>query len=329
MRYSSSALVLATFTLGHALAGPVNHAHNHMDLHKKHEILDVKAEEHNEKRGWEGINFATVKITYSKGQTWGDATSAPAAVAPTTTAVPIIAAVATTAAKVETTSSAAVASSSKVAASSGIDSTTPTVASQILSDAAKTLLTSVGAQVGTNDESNNGAIWIGSDGFGTMEHVNDSGDDIIVVCWGAVGSWVNAVKPYITHSLPSGSSFTASFASGTSGACSAIYPDSSCRNGQIANTWAEFTYGDITVFDVSREVAMSGHSLSLVGDQCTSDMSTCAFKCGSGEENCTFGYVLENCAPGSQTGAEYGKDNGADSGGCRAGSSKAVKATWT
>lgn len=42
MRYSYSALVLATFTIGQAVAGPLKHVHNH--LHKKNdEILEVKA----------------------------------------------------------------------------------------------------------------------------------------------------------------------------------------------------------------------------------------------------------------------------------------------
>ncbi|OCK76581.1 hypothetical protein K432DRAFT_306052, partial [Lepidopterella palustris CBS 459.81] len=169
--------------------------------------------------------------------------------------------------------------------------------------------------VGINSKTNNGGVWIGTDGPYTNEFSNNSGEDLILVCWGSAGSWVNAVVPQITISIASGSKQTLSFASGSSGACSAIYKDTVLVNGQISNTWLEITTGEYGVFDVSREVNMNGHSIEAVGPKCTSNMSTCVFVCDSGT-SCLTGYTLKNCANGSQPGANYGQFDGADSGGC-------------
>jgi len=242
-----------------------------------------------------------------------ESTSAPAAAAPTpsTTLIPVVADQA-----VYTSTPAAASSSAAPAVSPKAASTNDDVVSEILSavDEAKALALGLKA-IGTNSKTNNGAAWIGNDGPYTNEFSNTSGEDLILVCWGSQGSWVNAVVPLITVSIPSGGKTTLSFANGNSGACAAIYSDTELVNGQICNTWIEHTYGPTGVLDVSREVHMNGHSIEAVGPSCTTNMDTCVFVCDSGD-SCLTGYSLKNCANGSQAGATYGQYDGADSGGC-------------
>ena len=254
-----------------------------------------------------------MSYTYSSGQTWGESTSAPAAAAPTlsTTLISVVAAQA-----VYTSTPAAVVSSAAPAASSEAPSAGGGVVSEILSAVDKAKALALGLKdIGTNSKTNNGAIWIGDDGPYTNEFSNASGEDLILVCWGSQGSWVNAVVPLITVSIPSGGKTTLSFANGNSGACAAIYSDTELVDGQICNTWVEHTYGPSGVLDVSREVNMSGHPIEAVGPSCTTNMETCVFVCDSGN-SCLTGYSLKNCANGSQAGATYGQYDGADSGGC-------------
>lgn len=255
------------------------------------------------------VNWATVN--YASGQT---STSTPAVAAPTpsTTLISVVA----DQAVYTSTPTAAVVSSATPTTSSKAASTSDYVVSEVLSaeDEAKALALGLKA-IGINSKTNNGAAWIGKDGSYTNEFSNASGEDLILVCWGSEGSWVNAVVPLITVSLPSGGKTTLSFANGNSGACAAIYSDTELVNGQICNSWIEHTYGPTGVLDVSREVHMSGHSIEAVGPSCTTNMDTCVFVCDSGD-SCLTGYSLKNCANGSQPGATYGQYNGADSGGC-------------
>ena len=82
--------------------------------------------------------------------------------------------------------------------------------------------------------------------------------------------------------------------------------------------------------NVSREPNMNGHDVSVIGPQCTSDMDRCVFVCNSGNV-CMTDYTLQNCATGSQPGAQDGTDkNGGDSGGCGGlGTSAALKTTFS
>lgn len=170
---------------------------------------------------------------------------------------------------------------------------------------------------GTNSHSSAGAdVWIGKDGPYTNEFCNHSGEDIILAVWGPDGSWVNAVAPLITISIPKGASRTLSFSNTFSGAMAAIYEDTELVNGQVSNTWVEWTTGEYGTIDVSREVNMDGHNVSVVGPQCTTDMDTCVFVCPDGQTTCTYGYILKNCEIGSQPGANYGTYAGSPSGGC-------------
>lgn len=307
MLYSYTALVLATVAIGQVAAGPFQHAHHaHMHAKKDAELLNPEAIV--DKR--QDIDWATVSYTYSSGQTYGSTTAA-AAVAGTTLAT--------------TTSSATSATSTSSSVDTSEDDTSSTTPSLTSSDSS--LLSSLSCLIGVNAVSNNGGVWIGSDGDYTNEFSNDSGEDLILVCWGSDASWVNVNTPLVTVSLSSGASATISFASGAIGACTAVYSDTSSVDGQLSETWMEYTMSEDGVVDISREVNMSGHSISTVGPECTTDMSTCVFVCDSGN-TCLTGYSLDNCAAGSQSGAQYGTYGGLPSGGCGGmGSSAALKTT--
>jgi hypothetical protein len=167
-----------------------------------------------------------------------------------------------------------------------------------------------GGQVGLNSV-------IGSSGPYTISFINNSGRSLVVVVWGLAGSWVNVNQPLLTYGLADGQSLDTSYDSGASGAFAGYFADTELVNGQVSNTWGEFTFDDpYSTFDVSREVNMSGRSLVLSGFGCTSNMDTCVFRCTDGSNSCLTSYSLFNCASGSQPGAGTGNDDGAPSGGC-------------
>ena len=176
-------------------------------------------------------------------------------------------------------------------------------------------LSTVSCLPGLNAVAAGASAWIGSDGAYTNTFTNNAGEDLILVVWGPQGSWVNVAAPLITMSLPAGSSETISFANGLSGAWSAIYSDTENVNGQISNTWGEFTFSPTGVVDVSREVNMNGHGMTINGPTCKADMNTCVFQCSTGNV-CITDYVLLNCDNGSQQGATYGMFGNYPSGGC-------------
>jgi hypothetical protein len=183
-------------------------------------------------------------------------------------------------------------------------------------DSAKLISMGVNSALGVNSWAPTSNVWLGQGGPYQNELINNSGQDLIVVFWGVAGSWVNAVQPAITVSIPNNGTQWVSFASGASGAYTAVYPDTTMVNGQISNTWVEYTMGQYGVVDISREVNMNGHNMQIQGPNCVSNMNTCVFKCPPGQSVCTYGYILENCENGSQIGANYGTYAGAPSGGC-------------
>jgi len=199
-----------------------------------------------------------------------------------------------------------------------------------LTDTDASKLTSLGViATGINSVAPTSNCWLGSEGPYTNEFSNASGEDIILVIWGPAGSWINAVPPLITVSLAPGDTTTVSFADGAIGAWTAIYPDTELINGQASNTWGEYTFGEWGVVDVSREVNMNGHPMSIVGPTCTSDMDTCVFVCSSGI-TCMVDYLLLACENGSQPGANYGLFDGSPSGGCGGmGSAAALTTTFS
>jgi len=169
------------------------------------------------------------------------------------------------------------------------------------------------------------SVWIGDNGPYVSEFINNSGEDIEVVVWGAASSWVNVAAPLIAHPLANGSSFNVSFASGSSGAWAAVYEDTKMLNGQISNTWGEYTFnGQFSTFDVSRLPNMNGRDMTITGTECKSNMDTCVFTCDAGE-TCMTGYNLLNCdGPGAQSGSYAG----AASGGCLVGTNTFITTTF-
>lgn len=189
----------------------------------------------------------------------------------------------------------------------------------------RSLLSALGVATSSNTGS---SAWVGSNGPYTGEFINDSAENIELVIWGPAASWVNADTPLVTYALAPKASVTVSFASGLSGGFSAVYADTELVNGQVSNTWGEFTFnGEYSTFDVSRMVNMDGNDLSIVVEECTSNMDTCVFTCPD-STTCMTGYELTNCATGSQAGAEYGTYDGAASGGCLVGSANKIVATF-
>jgi len=324
MRYSYTPMVLATALVGQALADPHHgHAHVHQkkDAEKARDLADVD---------WSSVSYdvdwSTVDYTYSKGQTWGDATSAAAVAASTavasTTAVPTTLATYAAANAVNAVATSASASTSVASTTSAAASATSTTSSSnnflgdILSVVDEVLIAALGiVSAGVNALEANDNCWIGTDGPYTNEFINNSDESLLVIIWGSDGSWVNVKQPYVTMTLKAGESQTVSFANGVSGAWSAIYEGIELVDGQVSNTWGEFTFSEEGVVDVSREVNMNGHSMEIVGPECTTNMTTCVFVCDEGT-TCTTGYSLLNCENGSQSGANYGTYNGAASGGC-------------
>jgi hypothetical protein len=128
---------------------------------------------------------------------------------------------------------------------------------------------------------------------------------------------VNKFTPAIAVTLESGASQVVSFANGVSGGWTGIYKDTTLVNGQVSQTWGEFTFSGIySTVDVSREVNMKGRGMRIETPTCISDMATCVFVCKGGLPTCWLDYELQNCAPGSQVGANFGISYGMPSGGC-------------
>merc|ERR1712169_160374 len=65
------------------------------------------------------------------------------------------------------------------------------------------------ASLGVNSAVSNGQAWLAEDGPYKANMQNNAGEDIVLVCWGVAGSWINAVQPTITASIAAGSSPTA------------------------------------------------------------------------------------------------------------------------
>lgn len=176
----------------------------------------------------------------------------------------------------------------------------------------------LGAKMGANLYTPTSNAWLGSDGAYTNEFSNDSGQNLVLFCWGPAGSWVNAVQPLISHPMAPNEKVTVSYAEGASGACSAMYPDTTMVNGQIFNTWLEYTFAGIySTYDVSREVNMNGRGMKAVGPGCVSDMETCVFMCSDrSAPSCWYGYELVNCGASNGGGSGYDAKQGGAAGGC-------------
>ncbi|KAF2494662.1 hypothetical protein BU16DRAFT_539928 [Lophium mytilinum] len=335
---SNTAFVLATLAIGQAAAGHLKHKSFHA---RRSNLAQDKVEIDVGKR--EAVNYDVSDVDWTKALehvdwskvNYGGASStpSPSVAAPSSSAVAISSVVSVAKVKAEATPTptptsapaytpSATPSSSSPAAAASSKASTPSLTGAILEAADKAKLLALGF---IGEGLNEGAASVGSDGPYVADVSNTSGEDLIFVCWAGATSWVNAHVPALTVSIASGSSKSISFTDSFSGACSAVYEDTELVNGQVSNTWLEATFGAWGTYDVSREVNMSGHSISAVGPTCTSDMNTCVFKCNSGNSCMSAGsYSLHNCGSGAVGTAS---DGGA-SGGCQGlGSAATIKVT--
>ena len=155
--------------------------------------------------------------------------------------------------------------------------------------------------------------------------INSAGQDLYVVFWsnGHFGIATGGSNPDLTLELPSGSTKQVSFSDSWAGTYAAIYADTGATTaGDISNTWVELLTGANGIFDISREVNMQGHAVTVAAasSSCTANLNTCAFACTNpAATSCAFSgsYTLLNCSPGSQPGAEGGTVGGQPSGGCK------------
>ncbi|KAL2261115.1 hypothetical protein VTK26DRAFT_4691 [Humicola hyalothermophila] len=192
---------------------------------------------------------------------------------------------------------------------------------------------------GRNDVTDNGRVWIGSDGANLFTFVNAAaGVPMTLVVWYAApgddqASFMNVRQPQITYSLPDkGSAVEVSVANGVPGGWSALYGRATALTpyGQIDNTFGEFNSGAWATADVSRLVNMSGDAMAIrvygrhdprkggVAPLCVSDFRQCVYTCSEeGVNSCgeTGTYQLVNCAGPH---AEHSVDqDGNPTGGCQ------------
>ena len=141
---------------------------------------------------------------------------------------------------------------------------------------------------------------------------NNAGKDMLYVCWGGAGSWVNAKPPIIAQPVSSGQSAELYFANtaggAQGGACAPVFSDTQMKNGQIVETWVEATFNQYGTCDVSKEVTMNGTPISVNTGSCTSNMNQCVFACLNGASTCgdAGSYQLLNPGPGCSGNAENG-----------------------
>ncbi|KAF1995356.1 hypothetical protein P154DRAFT_474478 [Amniculicola lignicola CBS 123094] len=326
MRYSS-ALVLSTLAIGQAAAGSVRHASFH--------ARRSAAKRDNSAVDWSKVSYDLSSVDWStvdfgNGKPSPSPTPSPVVAAaeekesssatPTPTPEPTPSPEPSPSQAEEPKKSSAAPKPSKSASGGGV----LTSGAEL-----KKAVEGIGAYVGSNPTSNNGKIWLGDDSDWTMTFTNKKGQDMLLFCWEAKGysgmimSDANDT-PWVSILIPTGESQTVAFGLAVSGGCApAKLSDKLAFFGAIDNTWLEFTTGrgPLGAFDVSREVNMSGDSISAVGSVCTSDMDTCVFKCKNGNSCEASGtYYLSNCeGSGGMTGTA--SDGGA-SGGCQMGTGK-------
>lgn len=197
-----------------------------------------------------------------------------------------------------------------------------------------TCLRYIVAGQGVNSVTDNGNIWIGSDGPNKFTFINNAttpySAPVTLIIWDFPtgdyeASFMNVRAPKISYSLPNaGDSVTISMANDVSGGWSQLTDHMTylSQYGQIFNTWGEFTTGGWATFDITRLVNMGGNVMSaqVLEDGCISNMDTCSFHCKNDLTSCgdSGTYELLDCAAGSQTGASYGSwDNINPEGGCQ------------
>lgn len=136
---------------------------------------------------------------------------------------------------------------------------------------------------------------MGDSGPNKFVFTNNAGVDVVLVMWDdgsdpgtSTAPYLSASAPTISWSLSPGASVTVSVVDTVSGGFAGVYVGSTglSANGQVYQTWGEFTTGPDATVDVTREVNMAGNTLTITtSNGCTSDMNNCVFECNDGESS--------------------------------------------
>jgi hypothetical protein len=168
----------------------------------------------------------------------------------------------------------------------------------------------------------NNQLWEGKNGRFRLHMKNNSPSRIVVKYWVGGAGFLNGYNPQPTvfeRTMDPQAYVVVSTADHLEHVgFSAIYPDTRFE-GQIYNTWGEFSVTDTSVINVSREPWMKGHRLEIkTPTGCIANMDRCAFVCTNGKDRCgeKGEYDLIGCNPGDQPWTNKGWYNGAPSGGC-------------
>jgi len=148
-------------------------------------------------------------------------------------------------------------------------------------------MSNIGMHSQGKNPTGNAPIWVGNGGANRFNFKNSAGVPVTLVFWQFPpgdyrASFMNAVTPAVTYSIADKASMTVSVNNGVSGAWAGLYNHATTLspNGQIFNTWGEFTTGPWGTVDVSREVNMKGNGMSInLPGGCVSDMNTCSYHC--------------------------------------------------
>ncbi|KAH7381254.1 hypothetical protein DE146DRAFT_279822 [Phaeosphaeria sp. MPI-PUGE-AT-0046c] len=322
MRYTS-AVVLSTLAVGQAAA---SNSHNrHASFHARREAS---------KRGdpaldWSKLTYDLKDVNWEKIN-WSSVLNSPAAATPTAKQEkPAAIVTPTPEAKKETAAAAPTSTKAAEASPSAKNDHSSNPIGDIVDDVfagVASIASALGAQVGKNDKSNNGGIWVGSDSKWGLEVTNNGNSDAVFYCWqsnGYTGMSVNKFKPDVSVGMKKGQTVKLSFAENVPAACApATSTGKLAMFGGIDDTWAEVTFGQWGAFDVSRNVNMNGCNISMQGSKCKSDMNTCVFKCqDANAKSCEKGYKLDNCDASNGGGGGYDPKMDGVGGGCAMGSS--------
>lgn len=289
---------------------------------------------------WDKVNWSSVFNSLTLTPTTQAAQATPTVAPTSTVATPVTqdtsAAPTSSVAivKAQEVQSSAAASTTAAAPSSSAAATTSSSSDGVVTDllqGVESIVKSIGiVSVGKNDESDNGAIWIGDDSDWKAEFTNDADEEVVIFCWnsdGYSGMCLNVNQPEISVGLKSGEKTILSFAANVPAACAPAFSSTTLSDfGGLNQTWWEVTFGEWGAFDVSREVNMNGRTISSKGSKCTSDMDVCVFKCkevdGVTPDSCESGssYELYGCDASSGGGGGYDTATSGTGGGCSMGS---------
>jgi hypothetical protein len=271
---------------------------------------------------WDELNWSSILSSPAAKPTAASEQEKPAPVV-TPTPTPEVKKEAVTSAQPTSTAKEVEYSVASPAAPSKTESSKSTVG-DVVTDAfagVARIASKLGAQIGKNDKSSNGGIWISGDGEWGMDVTNTGSTDAVFYCWkadGFSGMSINKFVPDVSVGMSAGQTVQLSFAPGVPAACAPASLDTTLALfGGLHQTWAEVTFGKDGAFDVSRNVNMNGCNISMKGSKCLSDMNTCVFKCqDESAESCEKGYNLLNCDASNGGGGGYDTVMQGVGGGC-------------